>query len=99
MDPDMKVEVVYATPEAQVILEIMMAPGASVRDAIVESGILDEFPEIDHATAKIGIYGNPVTLDTALKDKDRVEIYRPLLADPKEARRLRAGGRARGHRH
>lgn len=89
-DIDIRVEVVYATPEAQLLLKIVMAAGATVRDAIVKSGMLDEFPEIDLATAKTGIYGEPVPLDTALKDKDRVEIYRPLLADPKEARRLRA---------
>lgn len=90
MDHDIKVEVVYATPEAQVLLEIVMAAGATVRDAIVKSGMLEQFPEIDLATAKTGIFGNLVALDTTLKDKDRVEIYRPLLADPKEARRLRA---------
>lgn len=89
-DIEIRVEVVYATPEAQLLLEVVMAAGATVRDAIVKSGMLDEFPEIDLATAKTGIYGDPVALDTALKDKDRVEIYRPLLADPKEARRLRA---------
>ncbi|MEX0943192.1 MAG: RnfH family protein [Pseudomonadales bacterium] len=87
---DIKVEVVYARPEIQVLVEVVVKRNATVLDAIIKSGIPGRFPEIDVSTAKTGIFGNLVPLDTGLRHKDRVEIYRPLLVDPKEARRLRA---------
>lgn len=90
MSEDILVEVVYALPLKQEILPLKIRPGALVSEAIEQSGILRDFPEIDLASAKVGIYGKPVKLDAVLRDKDRIEIYRPLIADPKEVRRKRA---------
>lgn len=84
------VEVAYANPEQQVIVALKMPVGAIVEQAIEASGLLDRFPEIDGADFKAGIFGGVCKLDQPLKQGDRVEIYRPLLHDPKEARRLRA---------
>lgn len=84
------VEVIYALPEQQPLLRVQLAEGATVEDAIRQSGVLDAFPEIDLAKNKVGIFSKLVKLDEALRDKDRVEIYRPLIADPKEVRRKRA---------
>lgn len=86
----MRVEIVYATPLEQVVVEAQLPPGATVRDAIQACGILERFPEIDLAHAAVGIYGERAALSDLLEDHDRVEIYRPLVADPKEARRRRA---------
>lgn len=84
------VEVVYALPHEQRLLRVRLAEGAAVEDAIRQSGVLDAFPDIDLAKNKIGIFSKLVKLDEKLRDKDRVEIYRPLIADPKEVRRKRA---------
>ncbi len=84
------VEVIYALPERQPLLRIQLAEGATVEDAIRQSGVLDIFPDIDLARNKVGIFSKLVKLDEKLRDKDRVEIYRPLIADPKEVRRKRA---------
>jgi putative ubiquitin-RnfH superfamily antitoxin RatB of RatAB toxin-antitoxin module len=85
-----RVEVAYARPERQLILAIEAEPGISAGEAIRRSGILDEFPEIDLDQQKVGVFGKAAKLDAVLTDGDRVEIYRPLIADPKEARRKRA---------
>jgi len=90
MSEDISVEVVYALPQKQEILSLKIRSGALVSEAIARSGILRDFPEIDLASAKVGVYGKQVKLDTVLRDKDRIEIYRPLIADPKEIRRKRA---------
>jgi putative ubiquitin-RnfH superfamily antitoxin RatB of RatAB toxin-antitoxin module len=84
------VEVIYALPERQPLLRIRLAEGATVGDAIRQSGVLEAFPEIDLARNKVGIFSKLVKLDEVLRDRDRVEIYRPLIADPKEVRRKRA---------
>ncbi|MDD5460511.1 MAG: RnfH family protein [Methylococcales bacterium] len=85
------VEVAYATPEQQVIVVAMkIAEGATVEHAIKASGLLDHFPEIVWADIKVGVFGNVCKLDQPLRRSDRVEIYRPLIHDPKEARRQRA---------
>ncbi len=84
------VEVAYAKPEKQLILTLKVAPGTTAEQAIVASGIMQKFPEIDLAVNKVGIFGKMVKPDTELREKDRVEIYRPLIADPKEVRRQRA---------
>jgi putative ubiquitin-RnfH superfamily antitoxin RatB of RatAB toxin-antitoxin module len=86
----MKVEVAYAKPEVQVIMPLELAEGATAEAAIRASGLLARFPEIDLAGNRIGIFGKPCGLDQVLRPGDRVEIYRPLIADPKEARRSRA---------
>jgi len=83
------VEVVYARPDQQITVELMLLAGATVTEAIEQSGITLRFPEIDLTRNKIGIYGKLVDTQVALRDRDRVEIYRPLIADPKEARRKR----------
>lgn len=84
------VEVVYALPGQQALLQLQLAEGATVGDAIRQSGVLEAFPDIDLARNKVGIFSKLVKLDESLRDKDRVEIYRPLIADPKEVRRKRA---------
>lgn len=84
------IEVAFATPVEQVLLRVEVATGATVRDAIVASQVLERFPQIELATATVGIFSRPCTLDDLVRDGDRVEIYRPLEMDPKEARRRRA---------
>lgn len=90
MANEIRVEVAYARPEQQVILPLKLAAGATAEEAIRRSGVLEKFPEIDLAVNKVGIFSKLSKLDTVLRDKDRVEIYRPLIADPKEVRRKRA---------
>jgi putative ubiquitin-RnfH superfamily antitoxin RatB of RatAB toxin-antitoxin module len=90
MSEDILVEVAYALPQKQEVLSLRIRSGALVSEAIARSGILRDFPEIDLARAKVGIYGKQVKLDAVLRDKDRIEIYRALIADPKEIRRKRA---------
>jgi len=84
------VEVAYATPEKQLIVPVNVDSGTTAGAAIVQSGIMMEFPEMDLEHSKIGIFGKVVPMTRVLEDGDRVEIYRPLIADPKEVRRQRA---------
>ena len=84
------VEVAYANPEQQVIVALNLSAGATVEQAIQASGLLSRFPEIEATNLKAGIFGSVCKLDQSLKQADRVEIYRPLIHDPKEARRQRA---------
>lgn len=84
------VEVAYARADVQTIVELKVESGTIVEDAIRRSGIMEQFPEIDLAINKIGIFGKLTKLDTPLRPRDRVEIYRPLIADPKEVRKQRA---------
>lgn len=84
------VEVAYAKPEQQLIIPLQVKPGTTLLDAIRLSGILKQFPEIDLDSSKFGIFSKITKADTILREKDRVEIYRPLIADPKESRRKRA---------
>jgi hypothetical protein len=84
------IEVAYALPDQQLIVAFTTAPGTTAEQAIAASGILQKFPEIDMAVSKIGIFGKMVKPDTELRELDRVEIYRALIADPKEVRRQRA---------
>ncbi|MCZ7564239.1 MAG: RnfH family protein [Burkholderiales bacterium] len=86
----MTVEVIYATPVKQERYPVEVASGATLAEAIRASGVLRAFPEIDLAVNRVGIYGTLVALERAVSAGDRIEIYRPLLADPKEARRRRA---------
>ncbi len=83
------VEVAYAKTEVQIIIPLSLLNPCSAQDAILASGLLNEFPEIDLSVNKIGIFGKECKLVTVLKAKDRVEIYRDLLANPKEQRRAR----------
>lgn len=84
------IEVVYALPHEQALLTLKVPEGATVGQALDASGILERYPEIDLARNKLGIYGKLAKADTVLRERDRVEIYRPLIADPKEVRRKRA---------
>jgi putative ubiquitin-RnfH superfamily antitoxin RatB of RatAB toxin-antitoxin module len=85
-----ELEVVYAKPEQQVIIALTMPEEATVEAAIKASGLLQRFPEIAKSELKAGIFGVVCKLDQLVKEGDRIEIYRPLLHDPKEARRQRA---------
>ncbi len=85
-----KYEVAYALPDEQIIMEVSGAEGMTVEEAVRQSGILDHYPEIDLQQNKFGIFGKAAKLDATLYPGDRVEIYRPLIADPKEVRRKRA---------
>lgn len=89
-DKKINIEVVYALPHEQTLLKQAVPEGITVVEAVRLSGILDKYPEIDLATGKLGIFGKLTKADTVLRDKDRIEIYRPLIADPKEVRRKRA---------
>lgn len=84
------VEVVFAAKESQVLREVRLAPGATVADAIVAADVATEFPDEDVAALTCGIWGRVVDRDRVLTDGDRVELYRPLQLDPREARRLLA---------
>ncbi len=84
------VEIVYAVPLAQTVVELNLEGGSTVEDAVTASGILDRHPELDLASCRLGIWGRVVPRSQILKPRDRVEIYRPLTADPKQVRRRRA---------
>lgn len=85
------IEVVYSLPGQQFVVQVEVPEGAVVRDAIERSGLLAAHPEIDLAGVnKVGVWNKLAKLDAAVRDGDRVEIYRPLIADPKEVRRQRA---------
>lgn len=89
-DAPLAVEVVYALPGEQMLLKVALPGGSTIRDAIERSGITRQHPEVDPETCKVGVFGKRRTQDTLLRDGDRVEIYRPLIADPKATRRARA---------
>lgn len=84
------VEIAYALPHKQMIIPVRVHEGTNAEAAILASGITNKFPEIDLSNSKIGIFGKLCKPDTVLRDMDRVEIYRALIADPKEVRRQRA---------
>ena len=85
-----KIEVVYGLADKQDLLSFEVEEGITVQEAIVQSGIMDEYDDIDLSKNKVGIFGKLTQLKKVLRDKDRVEIYRPLIADPKEVRKKRA---------
>lgn len=90
-DTKIKIEVAYALASEQVIKELVVDPGTTVDQAIELSGLLTKYPEIELGkNNKVGIFGKLTKGASELRDKDRVEIYRPLIADPKEVRRKRA---------
>jgi hypothetical protein len=86
----LEVEVVYARPEQQVLIQLSVPGGSTARDAIIRSNILSDVPGLDLETLAVGIFARRVTLDYILKTGDRVEIYRPLTMSPVESRRWRA---------
>lgn len=83
------ITICYATPKKQIIIPLNTEESCTVALAIKRSNILEKFPEITLSNIAVGIFGQCVKLDSNLQDKDRIEIYRPLTMDPKEARRLR----------
>lgn len=85
-----QIEVVYGLAHKQKLLSLPVSQGVTVEEAIIESGILTLFPEIDLSENKVGIWNKVVKLSMVLENFDRVEIYRPLIADPKEVRKRRA---------
>ena len=86
------VEVVYALPEQQCLVALTLPEGSSAMDAVVASGLCDRFPQINTSEMRLGIFSRPITASTMLREHDRVEIYRGLIADPKASRRKRAEG-------
>ena len=84
------VEVAYALPKKQGIIPVKFKEGMTAEPAIRQSKIIEQFPEIDLTVNKVGVFGKLASLETALRHMDRVEIYRALIADPKEVRRQRA---------
>lgn len=86
----LNIEVIYATPKQQVLIELSVKPGTTIEQAIHQSGVLTEHNDIDLAVNKVGIFSQVKPLDYVLKTGDRIEIYRPLIADPKAKRREKA---------
>ncbi|CAG9424621.1 TPA: RnfH family protein [Providencia alcalifaciens] len=87
---DINIEVTYALPEKQFLLSVKVAEGTTIEEAIIASGILTLRSDIDLKKNKVGIYSRPAKLGDVVQEGDRIEIYRPLIADPKELRRKRA---------
>jgi hypothetical protein len=92
-DDTLAVEVIYALPLTQDCVTLALPAGCRVREAIEGSGLLQRHPSIDLESCRLGVWGRRAKLDDALRDGDRVEIYRPLQVEPKEARRARAADR------
>lgn len=90
MADKLNIEVVYAQADRQEVVKLTLAVGATVKSAVEASGLLQKYPDIDLSKNKLGVFAKLVKADAVLQDKDRVEIYRPLIADPKEVRKQRA---------
>jgi putative ubiquitin-RnfH superfamily antitoxin RatB of RatAB toxin-antitoxin module len=90
MAESINVEVVYALPQRQEVIRLRLPEGSTIQQAVAASGLMQKHPEINPGTSKMGIFGKLSKADTPLRDRDRVEIYRPLIADPKEVRKQRA---------
>ena len=87
---EIRVQVCYATSAMEVLRTVTVEEGATIEQAVRQSGILADVPGIDLAVQPVGLYGKKKPLDTVLRERDRIEIYRPLVADPKDSRRKRA---------
>ncbi|MFC5478828.1 RnfH family protein [Massilia suwonensis] len=90
MDDLFPVVICYARPQQEFLQPLQVAPGTTIGQAIEASGVLAAFPEINLVTQPVGIFAKKKTLETVLRANDRIEIYRPLIADPKDSRRKRA---------
>lgn len=91
MAETIRVEVVYALPQRQELVALQMPEGATAGQAVEASGLLQKYPDIElDGRNKLGIFAKLTKADTVLRDRDRVEIYRPLIADPKAVRKKRA---------
>jgi putative ubiquitin-RnfH superfamily antitoxin RatB of RatAB toxin-antitoxin module len=94
MEPaTLKIEVVYATAQAQVVCRLTVACGTTALEAVRQSGILQRFDTLSLDTLRLGVFSRPISADYGVKNGDRVEIYRQLIIDPKAARRQRVQGR------
>ncbi len=93
MSAPVSIQICYARPDQQFLLEHVVVPGTTIEQAIQSSGIVQHAPEIDVSAWRVGIYGKLKTLETILREHDRIEIYRPLIADPKDSRRKRAASK------
>ncbi|HEV7803272.1 MAG TPA: RnfH family protein [Burkholderiales bacterium] len=85
-----RIEIVYARADEALVIELTVPAGTTVREALEMSDIASRDPEIELGPGRVGIYGRAAADDTVLREDDRIEIYRPLIADPKQARRRRA---------
>lgn len=90
MPNKLSVEVVYGLPDVQTLLTVEVPEGIEVKEVIVASKIVEQYPEIDLETVKVGLFGKLTKMNQPVRDRDRIEIYRPLIADPKEVRKRRA---------
>jgi len=86
----MMVEVIYALPEEQVLFKVELSVAVTVKDVILQSKILEEYSELDIDSMDVGLFGKATKMEQIVRDKDRIEIYRPLIADPKEVRKRKA---------
>ncbi|MDY0961007.1 RnfH family protein [Massilia sp. CFBP9026] len=89
------ISVCYASDKVEWLHQMQVEAGTTIGEAIERSGVLAAFPDINLTTQPVGIYAKKKTLDTVLRERDRIEIYRPLVADPKESRRKRAAKKER----
>ncbi|WP_443114456.1 RnfH family protein [Herbaspirillum seropedicae] len=89
----LQVQLCYAAPGLQILRDLEVEPGCTIQQAILDSGLLRQHPAIDLSACKVGIFGKVKPLETPLRQHDRIEIYRPLIADPKQSRRRRALGK------
>lgn len=94
----MHIEVVYALPASQTLVSLVVAPGTTAIEAVIQSGLLEQHQLPLDAQLAIGIFGKKVRHDTPLQAMDRIEIYRPLIANAKEARRLRAASQKKSNK-
>jgi len=90
MGDSISVEVVYALAEEQTLLTVDVPDGSEIKDVIIKSDILNQYPELDLEDLEVGIFGKLAKINQVVRDGDRIEIYRPLIADPKEVRKRRA---------
>lgn len=90
MAEKIQVELIYALPDRQRLLSFFVEEGLTVKDAVEQSGVLERYPELDIETMKVGLFGKLTKMTQIMREKDRVEIYRPLIADPKEVRKRKA---------
>jgi putative ubiquitin-RnfH superfamily antitoxin RatB of RatAB toxin-antitoxin module len=94
-EPGIQIQLCYAEPDLQILRDLIVAPGTTLQQAIIQSGVLREADAIDLTACQVGIYGKLKAPDTILREHDRIEIYRPLIADPMETRRRRAAHNAK----
>lgn len=90
MSKSLNIEIAYALPDEQHLSGFTVQEGATIKDGILASGILERYPELEIDALTVGIFSKKAKMDQLLREKDRIEIYRPLIADPKEVRKRKA---------